>query len=197
MSNPFYKLLDTFDKLEEGTQRVRKIGSNVEVDDGAGNRTQYDQATWDDMNDDDDDKSVGFTEADEPDTEDDAEEIAEGFGDYDEGIFLDPEPDMGGNGLPAKSSSNIKWPQEVKGAHPDEDNWSVDADPEDDLSFEGVSHTGEEHFGDIDMEFDPEITEVPGDENYDDTIVDTQSPYGEEWDDFDQPEYEAFDVDKD
>ena len=45
--NPFYKLLETFDELEEDAPtKVKKIGNQIEVDDGKGNKTMYDEKAY-------------------------------------------------------------------------------------------------------------------------------------------------------
>ena len=48
--NPFYKLLETFDKLEEGNTQVQNMGNKVKVTDEQGDVIEYDKDTWDEMN---------------------------------------------------------------------------------------------------------------------------------------------------
>ena len=64
-NNAFYKLLESYDNINEGTTDVKKIGNQVQVRDDKGNLTNYDEESWEEMNDSDDETNKFFNEDEE------------------------------------------------------------------------------------------------------------------------------------
>jgi len=202
MSNPFYKLLETFDELDEDMPtKVKKIGNQIEVDDGAGNKTMYDEKTWDEMHD-DDGNQVGVTEGYGDDYETDPE--FDNSGEMADTMYTDNEFDI-------DSASNFNIDDDDIGMdfnfEAEEDDFEPADAVVDDNLFSDPNYSSDYDSGgwgdelgddDIGMDFNFEAEDDEYNDNEFEVLGGTTDSREDEFfggdDDFDAPDYETFDL---